>query len=54
MVFLWVGVYFNYTHIFLDVFSGDPYIGFSYQVEINFSEIWEILKRQINKLIQGF
>jgi len=41
-VFLWLGVFYDYAHIYLNV-EERKYIGVSYGVEMNFSVIYNLL-----------
>ncbi len=49
-VFLWIGVYFDYAHLYL--YFPSEYVGIAYGVEINFSQILQVLIYKI-KLIIG-
>ena len=48
-LFLWVGVILDYAHVSLVV--PRDYLGISYSVEINFTEIARILIEAINNII---
>lgn len=49
--FIWVGVFFDYAHIYLNLEK--EYVGVSYGVEVNFSVLYNLIFNTIKGVIYG-
>ena len=51
-IFLWIGVFMDYAHIYLNV-EEKEYVGVSYGVEVNFSVLYNLIFNTIKGVIYG-
>ncbi|WP_457744531.1 hypothetical protein [Sulfurimonas sp.] len=50
-IFLWIGVFLDYAHIYLNLEK--EYVGVSYGVEVNFSVLYNLIFNTIKGVIYG-
>ena len=56
-LFLWIGIVLDYAHINFIIHkigsNNSDYNGFSYSVEVSFTQIWNLITTNINNMIKG-